>query len=189
MPGAALHEVALSSRLGVSRAPVRDALLRLEADGLVERGPRGATVRHRTADDVYAIYQARIVLEGEAAASAARRASQLDVERLAYLQEQASTEPDRTAARLLHARWHRVLAAAGHNGTVIELLDRLVLQLSPYETPSLAESSNQTQSHDDHAAILTAIRNADADEARRLVSAHLERTRDVRVGALLRTER
>ncbi len=62
-PGAPVHEVALSNRLGVSRAPIRDAILRLEADGLVERGPRGAVVRTRTADEIFDIYQARIALE------------------------------------------------------------------------------------------------------------------------------
>ncbi len=188
-PGAPVPEIALSARLGVSRAPIRDAILRLEAEGLVERGPRGTVVRMRTADEIFDIYQARIALEAEAAAAAAERASNLDLTRLVLLQEEATATEDKAAARRLHAEWHTVLAAASRNQTVTELLTRLALQLAPYETSSLAEGSNLAHTHDDHGAILDAIRAHDADTARQLVRSHLERTRDVRVEALLRNER
>jgi DNA-binding GntR family transcriptional regulator len=187
-PGAPVHEVALSTRMGVSRAPIRDAIRRLEADGLVERGPRGTTVRRRTPDEVYDIYQARIALESEAAATAATRASALDVTRLTLVHDQAVQEQDSRTARQLHAKWHRVLAAAAHNQTIVELLERLVLQLSPYETQSLADSGNLGHTHDEHAAVAAAIQAHDPETARKLVAEHLRRTRDVRVSALLQAE-
>lgn len=188
-PGAPVHEVALSTRLGVSRAPIRDAILRLESEGLVERGPRGTVVRVRTADEIYDIYQARIALESEAAAAAAERASNLDLTRLALLQDEATTTADKAASRRLHAQWHAVLAAASRNQTITELLTRLALQLAPYETSSLAKQANLSHTHDEHTAILEAIRRHDGATARQLMRTHLERTRDVRVEALLRNER
>lgn len=187
-PGGSLAEVALSARHGVSRAPVRDALLRLEADGLVERGPRGAVVRARTPDEIYDIYQVRIALEAEAVESAIRHATELDFARLTLIHQHAVAEADHNRARQLHARWHRVLATASRNNTICEVLERLTSQLGLYETSSLAEKGNLTQSHDEHLQIIEAMRSQDVGAARDLITRHLQRTRDVRVNALLRIE-
>ncbi len=187
-PGGALQEVALSTRHGVSRAPVRDALLRLEADGLVERGPRGAVVRVRTPDEIFDIYQVRIALEAEAVESAIRQATELDFARLALVHDNAVAENDPDRARQLHARWHRVLAAASRNSTICEILERLTSQLATYETRSLAESDNLTHSHDEHLQIIDAMRARDIGAAREMITRHLQRTRDVRVKALLHDE-
>ncbi|MEO9326419.1 GntR family transcriptional regulator [Gordonia aurantiaca] len=187
-PGGALQEVALSNRHGVSRAPVRDALLRLEAEGLVERGPRGAVVRVRTPEEIFNIYQVRIALEAEAVESAIRHATELDFARLTLVHENAVAESDPQRARELHRRWHRVLAAASRNDTICEVLDRLTSQLATYETRSLAEADNLSHSHDEHLHIIEAMRERAVDRARELITGHLQRTRDVRVRALLREE-
>lgn len=187
-PGTPVLETAVSARLGVGRAPVREAILRLESEGLLSRGPHGALVRIRSIDEVFEIYQARIALEAEAAASAARHASELDLTRLRHLQQQAEDTTDPAQARALHARWHSVLAQAGHNGTVLELLERLAGQLAPYETGSLAEPPNLSTTHDEHGQIADAIARGDQDDARALVTKHLQRTRDVRITALVQAE-
>lgn len=187
-PGTPVLETAVSARLGVGRAPVREAILRLESDGLLSRGPHGAQVRVRSTDEVFEIYQARIALEAEAAASAARHASELDLTRLRHVQLQAAGAADPAQARALHARWHGVLAQAGHNATIVELLERLAGQLAPYETRSLAESPNLATTHGEHDDIADAIARGDQDTARRLITAHLQRTRDVRVAALVQAE-
>lgn len=187
-PGGPLHEVTLSTRHGVSRAPVRDALLRLEADGLVERGPRGAVVRIRTPDEIFDIYQVRIALEAEAVESAIRHATALDFARLSLIHHNAVAESDQHRARQLHARWHRVLATASRNNTIVEVLERLTSQLALYETASLAQTGNLTQSHDEHLQIIEAMRAQDVRGARELITRHLQRTRDVRVEALLHVE-
>ncbi|MGC4934095.1 GntR family transcriptional regulator [Gordonia sp. DT30] len=187
-PGEPLHEVALSNRHGVSRAPIREALLRLEADGLVERGPRGSVVRTRTPDEIYDIYQVRIALEAEAVETAIRHATEIDFARLALVHESAVAEKDPNRARQLHARWHQVLAGASRNQTIGEVLERLSSQLALYETPSLAGSDNLKHSHDEHLRIIEAMRDNDAALARELIRTHLQRTRDVRVNSLLQSE-
>jgi DNA-binding GntR family transcriptional regulator len=84
-PGARLKEEELARELGISRTPVREALLMLQAEGLIETTPnRGAAVRTHDADDLIDLYQLRSVLEGYAARQAAARASD---EEIALLRE------------------------------------------------------------------------------------------------------
>ena len=76
-PGERLRAEALAQRFGTSRTPIREALLQLEAQGLVEVEPnRGAVVRTFDRDDLFDLYQVRALLEPQAAALAARIASQ-----------------------------------------------------------------------------------------------------------------
>jgi DNA-binding GntR family transcriptional regulator len=187
-PGSVLHELRLSNQLGISRAPVREALLRLESDGLVDRGPRGTVVRRRTAAEIYDIYEARIALEVVVVESALRNASNLDLSRLEMVHNSAVSASDPKRARQLHAQWHRALAAASHNATLIELLDRLAGQLAPYETQSLTESGNLVQTHTEHAEIIETIREQKLERGCALIRRHLARTRDVRVDALMSLE-
>lgn len=187
-PGSLLLETALAARLEVGRAPVREALLRLEWDGLVVRGSRGSQVRVLTAGEVVAIYQARIALESEAAASAAAHRSMLDLARLRHVHEQAQQAADPDEARALHGRWHGVLRQACHNPTITEILDRLALQLALYDGAAMTRGQNLDFSNDEHESVQDAIASGDQDLARSLLRAHLERTRDVRIASLVQEE-
>src|SRR5689334_22489258 len=82
-PGEPLPERLLAEQLGVSRTPVREALLTLQSEGLVELTPnRGATVRTITSHDITQIYDLRRVLESYAAREAARARSREDLDAL-----------------------------------------------------------------------------------------------------------
>lgn len=72
-PGSVLLEVEQSTRLGVSRTPVREALRQLAADGLVDASGRGAVVTPVSRDDIVSLYELREALEAKAAALAAQR--------------------------------------------------------------------------------------------------------------------
>jgi DNA-binding GntR family transcriptional regulator len=72
-PGTVLQEVEQSTRLGVSRTPVREALRQLAADGLVEANGRGTVVTGVSRDDIVSLYELREALEGKAASLAAQR--------------------------------------------------------------------------------------------------------------------
>jgi DNA-binding GntR family transcriptional regulator len=85
-PGERLRAEALAQRFGTSRTPVREALLQLEAQGLVEVEPnRGAVVRAFDRDDLLDLYELRALLEPHAAALAARRIAPEDIEALERL--------------------------------------------------------------------------------------------------------
>lgn len=72
-PGTVLQEVEQSTRLGVSRTPVREALRQLAADGLVEANGRGLVVTAVSRDDIVSLYEVREALEAKAASLAAKR--------------------------------------------------------------------------------------------------------------------
>ena len=79
-PGQRLKEEDLARQLGISRTPVREALLMLQVEGLIEATPnRGATVRVHTPDDLEDLYALRALLEGHAARRAGTRITESDV--------------------------------------------------------------------------------------------------------------
>lgn len=187
-PGSPVLETAVAARFGLGRAPVREAIVRLEADGLIVRGPRGPVVRRLTPGEVVDIYQARIALEAEAAASAARHRSSLDLARLQHVHEQARDVEDPEESRRLHGRWHAVLRRSCRNDTITEMLERLARQLALHDTGDMTRSANLESTDDEHQVVLDAIVAGDEDTARRALREHLERTRDVRIAALVRDE-
>ena len=90
-PGERLRAEALAQRFGTSRTPIREALLQLEGQGLVQVEPnRGAVVRSFDRDDVHDLYEVRALLEPAAAARAATRITDADLERLDALCADAS---------------------------------------------------------------------------------------------------
>lgn len=187
-PGSPVLETTTSTRYGVGRAAVREAILALLHDGLLERGPQGIQVRVRSADEVYEIYQARIILEAATVETAAKRLLPLDLSRLQHAHTQAAAATNPSEARDWHRRWHAALAQAGRNRTIQELLDRLTLQLAPYETPGLAAPANLETTESEHQRILEAIEAGDGATAQKELVRHLERTRDLRVNALMSQE-
>ncbi|WP_270043421.1 GntR family transcriptional regulator [Solirubrobacter ginsenosidimutans] len=110
-PGERLRAEALAQRFGTSRTPIREALLQLEGQGLVEVEPnRGAVVRTFDRDDVLDLYEVRALLEPAAAARAAQRISAADIERLDELCADASVEEQIVNNEAFH---RIILEAAG----------------------------------------------------------------------------
>ena len=105
-PGERLRAEALARRFGTSRTPVREALLQLEAQGLVEVEPnRGAVVRTFDRDDLFDLYQVRALLEPRAAALATANITQQDIQRL----EELCDSDDLIAA---NEQFHRIIVEA-----------------------------------------------------------------------------
>ncbi len=179
---AVLQELPLAQRYSVSRTPIREALARLEHEGLVEKAGRGYRVRSGTAEDVLEVYEARIVLEGQAAASAAERRSELDLARLQHLHEAVlAGEVEGTAERGAHSAWHATIWRASHNRTIEELLHRLTAQLRIYDRGTQETTHDLEQTRTEHEAILSAVRERRPEEARTAMVQHLTRAREVRL--------
>ena len=112
-PGERLRAEALAQRFGTSRTPVREALLQLEAQGLVEVEPnRGAVVKAFDAADLLDLYELRALLEPAAAARAATRIEPDEIEQLQALTDEDAS-PERQMAS--NEQFHRIIVEAARS--------------------------------------------------------------------------
>jgi DNA-binding GntR family transcriptional regulator len=181
--GEALRETSLATQFGVSRTPIREALRRLEQDGLVERGDRGLQVRRRSPEEILEIYEVRVALEAAAARAAAERRSPLDLIRLEQVHANmaALENPDAETMASLNRRFHGLVWAASHNATMVDALTRLHAPLMRYRETTLAFEDRWDMVIQEHANILEAIREGDPVRARDLASDHMIGARDTRL--------
>jgi DNA-binding GntR family transcriptional regulator len=145
-PGDRLREVQLAERLGVSRTPVREALKRLEADGLTRVAPpRGYVVTELTHRRVMELYAMREILAGVAARFAAEQASPMEIQTLQELVAQQGTAKDATAAARLNDRLREAITSAAHNEFLTRATNSLndaleLLGTTTYSVPGRIES-------------------------------------------------
>jgi DNA-binding GntR family transcriptional regulator len=182
-PGEPLVETTLATMLGVSRTPVREALRRLEQDTLVERVHRGLQVRTQSIGEILEIYEVRIALEGTAARAAAERRTEIDqiqLEQMLHaLESRQDAPPPEVAA--LNARLHRLIWKAGHNQTLVDVLERLNMHLVRYPTTTYASPGRPEAAHREHTQIVEAIIARDAERAEEVAMSHMTNARNTRL--------
>ncbi|HEY8583532.1 MAG TPA: GntR family transcriptional regulator [Capillimicrobium sp.] len=180
--GQPLVETALAETYGVSRTPVREALHRLQQDGIVERGDRGLRVAERSAEQIFEIYEARIVLEAAVCEAAARRRTEIDVARL-HGQLESAPPGDVSGAELVAAnqRFHEAVWQASHNRTLLDLLRRLEVHLRRYPSTTLTFPGRWEEAVAEHRELVAAIEAHDTEAAAHIGRAHMTRARDVRL--------
>ena len=182
-PGEELREQELARRFGVSKSPVRDALQKLEFEGLVEIEPRrGHRVKPISVSDAEDILDLRLLLESGVVRRTVERASDADLKALNAFRE-ADTKSV-SAFTVYNREFHTRLAQLSHNRRlldemrrVMEFYDRLcVVSLSNQRTKDCSEPLA------DHVAIIDALQARDGGRAARLIARHVGRSR----GALMR---
>ena len=180
---APLTELALAAQYNVSRTPVREALRRLEQDGLVERGARGMQVRGRSPEEILEIYEVRITLEAAAARAAAERRTDLDLLKLeqvhAAMLAASTDDPERLATT--NRKFHEAIWAMSHNATLIDLLGRLHAHLIRYRETTLTFQDRWDSMLEEHRQMVEAIKAGDRDRAGRLAEEHMTGARNVRL--------
>jgi DNA-binding GntR family transcriptional regulator len=176
-PGAELAEVALSEQLGVSRGPLREAIGRLAAEGLVTVRPRrGAVVRSLSKEEFLELYEVREALETMAVRLAVPRLAADDFATLQGLIETMGKHAERgEVAEFFEANvaFHGHLFAASGNGKLLELYRQLLGQMGRYRLRSLTLRGNLQRSVAEHAAILRAAKRGDVERAAHLMSEHV----------------
>lgn len=187
-PGAQLVEVALAERYKVSRTPVREALRRLEADGLVEQFTRGYRVSQHSPQDILDLYDVRIALEQVAAKSAAERRTAFDLARLnraqtALADAVASENSVRAASACAHA-FHADLWQATHNKTLVSSLESLERRITAFSGSTLDAPGRGAEILAEHQGIVAAVEAGDAVTAGRLNQEHMARSREIRLSQL-----
>jgi len=179
-PGSHLTAQELGVAAGLSRTPVREAMRRLHAEGLIEFIPhRGAFVTRIDEREINDIYDLRVALEGYAAAAAAKNVTP---EQLAELQALAQemrrlvkSDPETRAESLseLNNRFHKLVVAASHNqrlqSTLASIVDvPLVLRtFRRYDLSELERSTNQ------HVELVSALASHDGEWARSVMTSHI----------------
>jgi DNA-binding GntR family transcriptional regulator len=182
--GDRLLEVSLSADLAVSRTPVREALRRLESDGLVEGGGRGVKVAALSTEALEHAHAVRGALEALSATLAAdrQRAGQLAPAALAALEaeaarlEQVTASGDLEAAVGLNRRFHLGLAALAGNPVAAEILDRLWNQITVSTRATLVPADRPAAVAAEHRDLLAAVKRGDGAEAGRIAARHARST-------------
>jgi DNA-binding GntR family transcriptional regulator len=189
-PGARLGEVELADRLGVSRTPVREALSRLAAEGLVEIAPnRGARVVTWTVAELEGVFDLRAVLEPQLTAHAVPNAAAADVEELDALarrmHEVGTPGPgqDLDALVPLNRAFHdRLVALAAHPTLATALAAAIHPPIVRRNFLTYDEASlRRSLAH--HSEIVAALRAGDPEWARAVMTSHIANARAVMVRA------
>jgi DNA-binding GntR family transcriptional regulator len=177
-PGQELNELALSAELEVSRGPIREALSRLESEGLVKVTPRrGAIVAELTDEEFVEAYQVREALETLAIRLAVPRIEADELERLRALHEEMTEFVANAQIKEFfdaNSAFHQQIVDASGNAKLGEHYRLLMAQMGRYLPRSLTLRGTIGSSPSEHAAILAAIEAGDPEEAARLLGIHIE---------------
>lgn len=184
LPGHRMRELEISESLKMSRTPVREALSRLQADGLLAMQPRsGLAVAELDDAGVVELYETREALEGTAAYLAARHANPRDIAALeAELAIEAALPDDPIRQQRQNRAVHAAILAASHNRFLAKSLLALHDALALLGPTTLAIAGRRTEALQDHRRIFEAIVARDAARAEAEMRAH------VRAGAAIRQE-
>lgn len=179
-PGFQAPEPEIAARLGMSRTPVREALLRLQSDGLVELIPRrGARILPIVADDMREIYEILTSLEPDAAAKLAeRRLSEAELaplEQTVRDMEAALEAHDLDAWAKADDAFHRRLLKLHGNARLEAVATVLFDQAHRARIVTLRLRELPKRSTEDHRDIITCLRNGDGRGARRVFREHRQR--------------
>lgn len=184
-PGQPLVESALATWCGVSRTPIREALRRLEQDGLISWTERGLVVRERSLEEILDIYDVRIVLEAACASTAANRRTDHDLRMLrgALAQAESVDVTDRDDMVRSNRAFHKAVLRAAHNESLADLLDRVSLHLSGYADaqPTIASPGRWEIAQREHLQIVDAIEARDEARAAELATQHFSEAREIRL--------
>ncbi|GAA4342200.1 GntR family transcriptional regulator [Microbacterium rhizosphaerae] len=178
-PGARLNLDQLARELHVSNTPVRQALARLEADGLVTKEPyigftASPLLDSRTIEELYDL---RLLIEPAGAGRAAKRGP---AEWIAKLEEIVTAAEGMLEEQLpehaealgnADAEFHLAVASAGGNGVIVDYLGQVLTQMSRYTLYSSRQAAHHAW--EEHRTVLEAIERGDSDEALKAMRAHL----------------
>jgi DNA-binding GntR family transcriptional regulator len=192
-PSKPLREVDLAQQLGTSRTPIREALLVLESEGLVEAVPnRGAIVRSYTPEDLRELYTLRAVLEGFGARCAATRITDPELTLLAESCERYGKlrTHDERLPELAQENFtfHRTILDAAGSARLTAMVQQSTALPLIYQSYMEYSEDNRRTALEHHLEILELLKQRDADRAGERMEGHVLWARDVAVAHLVDSE-
>jgi DNA-binding GntR family transcriptional regulator len=182
-PGQRIRENEMASWLEMSRTPVREALRRLEADGLLTFAPyRGMVISELDHQAVMELYSMREVLEGTAAGLAARHASDAEIAVLKDIvagELDDAADPRRIASHNKH--FHGALYRAAHNRYLLKTLSVLSDAMALLGMTTMAITGRSETAHDEHRAVVAAIEAHDPGAAEAAMRQHIRMAQRARL--------
>jgi len=176
VPGDRLVESELAERFGVSRTPIREALQRLETQGLLTRDGRSLMVASLDHTQMAELYVVRGELEGLAARLAARQATPEEVGVLRdMLEEDQAFINDPAALSRANRRFHKQIHLASHNRFLVQQLNLVHRSMALLATTSIAAKGRPEDTLAEHNDIVTAIENGDGDAAYGALRDHISK--------------
>ena len=181
-PGDRLREVDLAKAIGLSRTPIREALARLEAEGLIVHDPiRGILVADLDYGMTTELYFMREVLEGTAARLAAQHASEVEISILEDLCQQYETAKDQATLALRNRQFHDTLYRCSHNRYLIKSLTMLHDTLMLLGSSTLNDPDRAKKTVAEHRAVVNAIRERNPAKAEELMCEHIHAAQKLRL--------
>ncbi len=177
-PGERLMEIHLAEKIGVSRTPIREAIHKLELEGLVTMIPRrGAQVAEISETGLKDVLEVRRALDTFCAELACERISDNDKDALRHAYtvfEEACNTKDATVIAKADVAFHDIIIGATGNERLVMLLNNLAEQMYRYRFEYIKDESRHDTLIAEHKMLMDAIINGDAEAARKAARIHID---------------
>ncbi len=182
-PGTRIRETDIAEEFGISRTPVRDAIRRLENDGLIVHLPhQGAVIRTLEHREIMEMYEMRQVLEGTAAFHAAQHASDLEIDELIELNIlMLENKEDESGAAEANRLFHQTLYRAANNRYLIDAINNLSNAMALLDGTTLHSCERVENAYNEHQEIINQIQSRKGTEANQAVRSHISNSQRVRI--------
>lgn len=192
-PGERLMEIQLAERLGVSRTPVREAIRKLELEGLVLMIPRkGAEVAEITIEDLEDVLEVRSALEGLAVKNACDHIGATELAELEKANEEfkhvLENGDDLIACVQADVKFHEIIYAATNNKRLLQILNNLREQMYRYRMEYLKDKSTHQTLLKEHNNIIAALKRQDKETAGKVVVIHIDNQKESIINSIKRKE-
>ena len=190
-PGERLMEIQLADEMGVSRTPVREAIRKLELEGLVVMVPRkGAYVAGVSMKDIHEVYEVRAALEMLAVSLAAERITdeELDaLERQVLRESEAEANADEHSLDniiYIDSSFHDIIYQAAHNQRLVQFVNILQEQLQRFRAASLSRPGRSKTALEEHKQIVEALAERNGELAAKLAKEHIENAENAMISGM-----
>jgi DNA-binding GntR family transcriptional regulator len=175
-PGQRLDELALAKEFGVSRTPVREAVLEHGCRAVEQRAHRGAFVAEVTLEEIFDVYEVLAELEGLCARLAARRMDEAERAELLRLHQEMGQllAPEHREKYIdLDYRFHGLLIRGARNSALLDHISMCMKRIAPVRRTSMEMVRSMETAHAEHSKLAKAIIDGDAEGAERIMSEHV----------------